>query len=246
MPSIFDETESRIAKSLKDNSRNSAAFRNELRDLKLCETSDAFKEDLSRLNGDLHKDGMLSGLQIVESEKTHEFELQNTYVKQSDLHKFWVVQPSKFECGSSAEAMAISKITRHAPFSAADIHELSKENGTIKQGLPHGDDNKHMENALKSHNLNAQTFDCEENPHQEMDQLDAELAKGRSAIAYIRNPDTGHGHFIFVAGKTDAKHYLIGNSGNPHYANAAPVDRETLQKWLLGKKLGHSYFVSVW
>jgi hypothetical protein len=172
------------------------------------------------------------------------------FVKPSDLHKFWVVQPSKFECGSSAEAMAISKVTGRAPFSAGEIHQLSQENGTMGSGaFPHvgreGATNN-MAEQLKKHGVNAETHDFGSNPHGEMNKLDEELAKGHHAVAYIRNPATGHGHFIFIDGKTEDGKYVVGNSGRHTFRDAPPVGRKELENWMLGEKRGNPYFVSVW
>lgn len=44
--------------------------------MKRCETATAFQQDMGKLNDDLHKQGLLPGLQIVENEKTHDFELR--------------------------------------------------------------------------------------------------------------------------------------------------------------------------
>jgi hypothetical protein len=140
--------------------------------------------------------------------------------------------------------MALAKIKGTGPFSAAQIHQLSRENGTTASGMPHGADGKNMEQHLQAHGVNAKTFTNQDG--NEMKHLDDELAKGHSAVVYIRNPDTGHGHFIFIAGKTDDNHYLMGNSGGQRYRNAAPVDRASLQHWMLGDKPHSPYFVSVW
>ncbi|MDR3612174.1 MAG: hypothetical protein P4L53_01320 [Candidatus Obscuribacterales bacterium] len=181
-----------------------------------------------------------------EKEDTRERQ-SGEFVKPSDLHKFWVVQPSKFECGSSAEAMAISKVTGRAPFSAGEIHQLSRENGSLNAGaFPHGAGNKNMEEQLKAHGVNAETHDFAGNPRGEMNKLDEELAKGHHAVAYIRNPATGHGHFIFIDGKTEDGKYVVGNSGRHTFGNAPPVGRQELENWMLGEKRGSPYFVSVW
>jgi hypothetical protein len=168
------------------------------------------------------------------------------FVKPSDLHNFWVVQPSKFECGSSAEAMAISKVTGRAPFSAGEIRHLSNENGTMGAGaFPHGPGNRNMEEQLKRHGVHAVTHDFAGNPHGEMNKLDEELTKGNHAVAYIRNPATGHGHFVFIDGKTEDGRYVVGNSGRHTFGNAPPVSRRELESWMLGEKRGSPYFVSV-
>jgi hypothetical protein len=181
-----------------------------------------------------------------EKEDTRERQ-SGEFVKPSDLHKFWVVQPSKFECGSSAEAMAISKVTGRAPFSAGEIHQLSRENGSLDAGaFPHGAGNMNMEKQLKVHGVNAETHDFGGNPRAEMNKLDEELAKGHHAVAYIRNPATGHGHFIFIDGKTEDGKYVVGNSGRHTFGNAPPVGRQELESWMLGAKRGSPYFVSVW
>jgi hypothetical protein len=76
MSSNFEKTESHVSQALKEHPDSTRAFSNELHDLQRRETKGAFKQDLGKLNDDLHKQGMLPGLQIVENEKTHEFELK--------------------------------------------------------------------------------------------------------------------------------------------------------------------------
>jgi hypothetical protein len=76
MSSNFEKTESHVSQALKEHPDSTHAFSNELHDLQRCETKGAFNQDMTKLNDDLHKQGLLPGLQIVENEKTHEFELK--------------------------------------------------------------------------------------------------------------------------------------------------------------------------
>jgi hypothetical protein len=173
------------------------------------------------------------------------------FVKTSDLHKFWTVQPSKVECGSSAEAMAIAHLTGRGPLSGAEIQRLSHENGTFSDprnyAFHHGENSSNMAHQLRSHGLKAETHQISDK-HAEMAKLDEELAKGRSAVVYIRNPDTAshHGHFIYVAGKVGENQYLIGNSGSHLFRDKRPATREQLTEWMGGPKKHESYFTSVW
>jgi hypothetical protein len=165
----------------------------------------------------------------------------------SDLDKFWTVQPSNFECGSASEAMAISHVTGRGKFSAGEIHQLSRENGSLSAGaFPHGDGNRNMEESLKRHGVNAETHSFGNNPNGEIQKLSEELDKGHSAVAYIRNPATGHGHFIFIEGKTPDGRYVVGDPGSHRFARKPAVSEQELNRWLTGEKRGTPYFVSVW
>jgi len=76
MPTNFENTENHVAQSLKSQPDSTKAFSQELHNMQRCETPKAFQQDMGKLNDDLHKQGLLPGLQIVENEKTHDFELK--------------------------------------------------------------------------------------------------------------------------------------------------------------------------
>jgi hypothetical protein len=76
MASNFEKTENHAAQSLKERPDSTKAFSKELHDMQRCETPSAFKQDMGKMNDDLHKQGLLPGLQIVENEKSHDFELK--------------------------------------------------------------------------------------------------------------------------------------------------------------------------
>ena len=74
--SNFERTESHVAHSLKEQPDSTKAFTKELHGLQQSESAGQFKSDMSKLNDDLHKQGLLPGMQIVENEKTGEFEIK--------------------------------------------------------------------------------------------------------------------------------------------------------------------------
>ena len=76
MPTRFEQTENTVSHSLKEHSDSTQGFSKELHGLQNSESADAFKKDMTRLNDDLHKNGLLPGLQIVENAQTHQFEIK--------------------------------------------------------------------------------------------------------------------------------------------------------------------------
>ncbi len=74
--SNFEKTERHVANSLKQHPENMRGPMHELQNLQHHESAAAFKQHLGKLNEDLHKQGLLPGLQITENEKTHKLELK--------------------------------------------------------------------------------------------------------------------------------------------------------------------------
>src|SRR5271156_1714885 len=77
--------EQKITESLKQNPKDMAPVYEQLRDLESHERSAAFQKDLSKINADLHKSGILPHLQIVEDKSKKEgFGLADDRAKADD------------------------------------------------------------------------------------------------------------------------------------------------------------------
>jgi hypothetical protein len=76
MATTFEKTENHLAQSLKHAPDSTKAFNNELHSMQRCETPKAFQHDLGKMNDDLHKQGLLPGLQIVDNGPDRDFSLK--------------------------------------------------------------------------------------------------------------------------------------------------------------------------
>ncbi|MDR3612158.1 MAG: hypothetical protein P4L53_01240 [Candidatus Obscuribacterales bacterium] len=76
MATTFEKTENHVAQSLRQAPDSTKAFNNELHSMQHCETPKAFHQDLAKMNDDLHKQGLLPGLQIVDSGPDRDFGLK--------------------------------------------------------------------------------------------------------------------------------------------------------------------------
>jgi hypothetical protein len=223
-----------------------------------------------------------AGAESQDAAKTTANILGGIFRNPLELRNFWVAQPHNFDCGPSALAEAIRDIRHLGQFTIEQINKLSKETGTepslynkrhkkIREGgFPWGD-GQHMEEAARKQGLDAQTFRFKYDAPGIMTQLDSEFEKGHRAIAFGPGPDLNDpyhngGHFVYIAGKVDDDHYLIGNPANPTFGpdggsyknrigppmtgkedGKRVVSRKALESWLRGRTTrGDVEFTAVW
>jgi hypothetical protein len=197
-----------------------------------------------------------SGERRLEAHDISSASAEGKYRKASDLQKFWTVQPDGNTCGPASLAMAIADVLGKVPPTLAEILQIAKESGTNASGgfplgtwingkLPNGYDDKNVEYWAKQHGLNAKSYGFKTKGPDEMAALDAELEQGHRAVALSRFV-TGGGHFIYIAGKTDKDHYLVGDPANWSKKAQRPLTRKELETLLQGDFGWHPTFTAVW
>jgi len=166
-----------------------------------------------------------------------------------DRTRWFAVQPDQYGCGATALAMARAQYVTGRRPTVREIKQLEEDTGTLHNKLhrklfPGGADL--MAKSAINAGLGAKPYNYGFNKGaQAMDLLDAEFNLGHGAIAWGLNKHTGHGHWYFIAGRTQDGRYVLGDPGGTTRTYARhlhPVSRAHLAE-LLDARTG---FVAVW
>ncbi|MGD9679846.1 MAG: nitrous oxide reductase family maturation protein NosD [Candidatus Obscuribacterales bacterium] len=85
-----------------------------------------------------------------------------------------------------------------------------------------------MARQLRTTGLEARAYEYDTFGKQGMTDLNAELDKGHSAVARVRNPHTGNAHYIYIAGRTADGKYIIGDPDRHNRSHMEPVTAKHL------------------
>lgn len=158
-----------------------------------------------------------------------------------DLKRFYKAQDDGVSCSAFSMAMLYSDQFSGSPVEYGKAAQSFKQlAGTIGRG--YRGDLQSMADKLQSLGLNAKAFSYKTVDEQTLKDLDKELGAGHSAVGHVKNPHTGNGHYIFIAGKTEDGKYIIGDPDKANTSHFQPVTAKALLKMLAPK----DGFVSGW
>ncbi len=158
-----------------------------------------------------------------------------------DLKVFYKAQDDGVSCSAFSIAMLYSDQFSGRPVDYGKQAQSFKQlAGTIGRG--YRGDLQSMADKVETLGLNAKAYSYKKVDEQTLKDLDKELAMGHSAIGHVKNPHTGNGHYIFIAGKTSDGKYIIGDPDKANSSHFKPVTPKVLLS-MMGPKDG---FVAGW
>ena len=158
-----------------------------------------------------------------------------------DQKVFYKAQDDGVSCSAFSIAMLYSDQFSGRPVDYGKQAQSFKQlAGTIGHG--YRGDLQSIADKVETLGLNAKAYSYKKVDEQTLKDLDKELALGHSAIGHVKNPHTGNGHYIFIAGKTSDGKYIIGDPDRANSSHFKPVTPKALLS-MLGPKDG---FVAGW
>ncbi len=106
-----------------------------------------------------------------------------------------------------------------------------------------------MVNMFEREGLNAKDYTSNRVTDKTMADLNRELDQGHSAVLFVKNPHTQHGHFISVYGRDQSGKYLLGDPdsvNNGKFGHDKPVSAAWVKDLMSGLNGGVAGFVAAW
>lgn len=180
-----------------------------------------------------------------DNESKHETSKPDTSVKPereivrsaSQRNRFYLTQDDGVSCSAFAMGMMYSDHIVGRPLKYGQETDKMKElAGVGKHG--YRGDLQSMADKLETLGLKAKAYQYAKVDKEVLEDLNAELALGHTAIAWVKNPMSGNGHYIYVAGRTADGDYILGDSGGTRRGYAkhlGPVSAGHLLKMMKGR-----------
>lgn len=154
---------------------------------------------------------------------------------------FYRHQDDGVSCSAFSMAMMVSDHLLGRPVQyGKEAHSFKVLAGVTRHGYRGSLET--MARQLRSTGLEARAYEYGTFGKQGMADLDAELAKGHSAVARVRNPHTGNAHYIYIAGRTADGKYIVGDPDRYNRNHMEPVSA----KHLLSMMSHRNGFVAGW
>jgi hypothetical protein len=164
-----------------------------------------------------------------------------TYRTVADRQRFYNNQKNSWACAEYSIGMAIADKKLGRPCTDAEVMQIARASGNYGHGWNGGAE------AIAA-NVRRYGVNAEAHPGRvDMDAFDRDLSMpGRSAIIDVRNPLTGNGHYIYVAGKTQDGLYIIGdpNGRSVSIGHDRPVTRQHLAQMMAAAPVAG--YTTVW
>jgi hypothetical protein len=185
MSTTFEKTENHVAKSLTEHPDSTQAFSKELHGMQHGKSAQRFQHDLGKMNDDLHKQGLLPGLQIVDNGKDHDFGLKKM---DGANNKGDTEKTAPTQGGDKHSVLEGAQKTLADPkASAAD--KLSTVENLSKNGI------KNIQVADSDGKMRDYSIETKKSGNREMVHLYGKDDNGQSRIA-LRGVDNGDGTFV--------------------------------------------------
>lgn len=161
----------------------------------------------------------------------------------SDRRNFYAHQNDGFSCSAFSMAMMSSDWTTGRPPTNSESSQWKVIAGTTRQGY-RGTLNQvaaDLREGIPGLQTKVYNYGMGRVGQQAMQDLNAELAQGHTAVAKVINPHTGNPHYIYIAGRTQNGDYIVGDPDrkNPHHQ---PISGEKLMR-MMSRRDG---FVAGW
>lgn len=152
----------------------------------------------------------------------------------TDRSKFYAHQNDGHSCSAFSMAMmAGDHLLGRPPQYGQETQSFKKLAGVLNHGYRGSLET--MAGQLRQVGLEAKAYQYNRFGQQGMEDLNAELDKGHSAVARVINPHTGNRHYIYVAGRNAEGNYIIGDPDRGNPSHAAPVSPQRLMKMMSGR-----------
>lgn len=159
----------------------------------------------------------------------------------AERSSFYRHQDDGVSCSAFSMAMMVSDHLLGRPVQyGKEAHSFKVLAGVTKHGYRGSLET--MAGQLRSTGLEAKAYEYGTFGKKGMADLDAELAKGHSAVARVRNPHTGNAHYIYIAGRTADGRYIVGDPDRYNRNHMEPVSA----KHLLSMMSHRNGFVAGW
>lgn len=151
-----------------------------------------------------------------------------------DRNKFYAHQNDGHSCSAFSMAMmAGDHLLGRPPQYGKETQSFKALAGVLNHG--YRGTLETMAGQLRQVGLEAKAYQYNRFGPQGMQDLNAELDQGHSAVARVINPHTGNRHYIYVAGRNADGNYILGDPDRGNPSHAAPVSPERLMKMMSGR-----------
>lgn len=163
--------------------------------------------------------------------------------------QIWLQQTNSYGCAAFSLAMALADMQgrRPSPAEANRLENTPVAGTTIARAGQFPGQLSDMTDLARRSGLNARDYGYGRVGPQTLNDLNAELDKGHSALVRVINPTTGNNHWVYAVGRTPDGRYVIADPsrrnnqvGGPHHE---PLSATQL---LRAMNRGGAGFVAVW
>ena len=152
----------------------------------------------------------------------------------SDRSRFYAHQDDGHSCSAFSMAMMVSDhLKGRPPQYGQEMRGFKALAGTLSHGYRGSLDT--MAGQLRQAGLEAKAYQYNRFGQKGMEDLNAELDQGHSAVARVINPHTGNRHYIYVAGRNADGNYILGDPDRGNPSHAQPVSPQRLMKMMSGR-----------
>lgn len=152
----------------------------------------------------------------------------------SDRARFYAHQDDGHSCSAFSMAMMASDhLKGRPPQYGQETRSFKALAGVLSHGYRGSLET--MAAQLRQTGLETKAYQYDRFGPKGMEDLNAELDKGHSAVARVINPHTGNRHYIYVAGRNAEGNYIIGDPDRGNPSHAQPVSPQRLMKMMSGR-----------
>lgn len=152
----------------------------------------------------------------------------------SDRTRFYAHQDDGHSCSAfSIAMMASDHLKGRPPQYGQETRSFKALAGVLNNGYRGSLET--MAGQIRQTGLEARAYQYDRFGPKGMEDLNAELDKGSSAVARVINPHTGNRHYIYVAGRNAEGNYIIGDPDRGNPSHAQPVSPQRLMKMMSGR-----------
>ncbi len=161
----------------------------------------------------------------------------------NDRKNFYAHQNDAYSCSAFSMAMMASDWNTGRPPSNAESSQWKQIAGTIGQGY-RGSLNQvasNLKQGIPELHTKVYNYGMGKVGTQAMQDLNQELAQGHTAVAKVINPHTGNAHYIYIAGRSAAGGYVLGDPDRKN-SHQEPISGDRLMR-MMSRRDG---FVAGW
>lgn len=152
----------------------------------------------------------------------------------SDRARFYAHQDDGHSCSAFSMAMMASDhLKGRPPQYGQETRAFKALAGVLTNGYRGSLET--MAGQLRQTGLETKAYQYDRFGPKGMEDLNAELDKGHSAVARVINPHTGNRHYIYVAGRNAEGNYIIGDPDRGNPSHTQPVSPQRLLKMMSGR-----------
>lgn len=164
----------------------------------------------------------------------------------SQRSRAYTPQHDSYSCSTTAMANVWAFQRKGSPATYGEVEKFKADAGSMLsrsvgwQGGPNG-----MASMFEREGMHARPYNYSRVNEQTMADLNRELAQGHSAVIQVRNPHTGHGHYIAIYGRDASGNYILGDPDR-HNNAAFGHDRPVSASWVYRMMSPRNGFVAAW